>query len=191
MALSFDEILRLVASKPTPLLVAIDGLPLAGKSTLAFRLIEELSAECLWLDDFVKPQAEWTWKDRPSFPFDYIRYGEFIAAVTALARHRRCVFHPYDWDHGRVAELPRAVRGDRIAIVEGVSALHPDLAPLYDLRIWVESDPATTLKASVERGTGSWQREWELVFLPSVDLYLETNPRTRADLFASGRGAAN
>ena len=34
-------------------------------------------------------------------------------------------------------------------LVEGVSVLHPDLAPLYDLRIWVESDPETTLAASL------------------------------------------
>ena len=34
---------------------------------------------------------------------------------------------------------------DGPVIVEGVSALHPDLAPLYDLRIWVESDAATVL----------------------------------------------
>jgi hypothetical protein len=29
----------------------------------------------------------------------------------------------------------------------------PDLAPLYDLRVWIESDTETTLAASFERGT--------------------------------------
>jgi hypothetical protein len=76
-----------------------------------------------------------------------------------------------------------------LALVEGVSALHPDLAPLYDLRVWVESDAETTLAASFERGVGSWAREWEFMFLPSVGLYLRTDPKARADVVALGRGA--
>ncbi|MBV9252349.1 MAG: hypothetical protein JO227_24275 [Acetobacteraceae bacterium] len=170
------------------MLVAIDGLPLAGKTTLAVRLVEELGAECLWLDDFVKPETEWPARDRPSFPFDFVRYSDFVIAVRALADNRRCSFRPYDWSMGCVADKPKVIRGDGVALVEGVSALHPDLAPLYDLRIWIESDSKTTLSASLERGVGTWAREWELMFLPSVELYLQTNPKTRADVIALGRG---
>jgi hypothetical protein len=94
--LTFDEVITLVASKPKPLLVAIDGLPLSGKTTLALRLVERLGAECLSLDDFMKPEVEWPSRDRPSFPFEYIRFSEFVTAVHALAYHRRCSFHPYD-----------------------------------------------------------------------------------------------
>jgi hypothetical protein len=72
------------------------------------------------------------------------------------------------------------IRGDGIALVEGVSVLHPDLAPLYDLHIWVESDPETTLAASLERGVGSWAYEWQFMFLPGVELYLRTDPKSRA-----------
>jgi uridine kinase len=57
--LTFDEVVRLVGSRRKPLLAAIDGLPLSGKTTLALRLVSELGAECVQLDDFVKPVAEW------------------------------------------------------------------------------------------------------------------------------------
>ena len=77
---------------------------------------------------------------------------------------------------------------DQLVIVEGVSALHVDLAPLYDLRIWVESDAQSTLAASAQRGMGPWVREWRELFLPSVELYLLTKPRERADIVARGRG---
>ena len=186
--LTFDEIVALVASKPKPLLAAIDGLPLSGKSTLALRLVGQLGAECLALDDFVKPEAEWPSQDTPSFPFSFIRYSDFADAVRALAHDRRCCFRPYDWETGRIADEWKVVHGDGIALVEGVSALHPDLAPLYGLRIWIESDAQTTLAAAVERGTGSWADAWEMMFLPSVELYLRTKPQARADIVALGRG---
>ena len=186
--MTFDEVVALVASKPKPMLVGIDGLPLSGKTTLALRLIEEFGAECMGLDDFVRPETEWPSRDTPSFPFDYIRYSEFVAAVRSLAHDRRCFFHPYEWDTGNIAREPTVSRGDGIALVEGVSVLHPDLAPLYDLRVWVESDPETTLAASLERGVGSWVHEWQFMFLPSVELYLRTDPKSGADVVALGRG---
>jgi uridine kinase len=186
--LTFDEVVGLVGSRQRPVLVAIDGLPLSGKTTLALRLMNELGVECVHLDDFVKPEAEWPSRDIPSFPFDYIRYDEFISAVRSLAQNHGCVFYPYDWETGRTADEPKVIRGDGITIVEGVSALHPDLTPLYDLRVWINSDAKTTLAASFQRGVGSWAHEWEFMFLPSVALYLQTDPKARADVVALGRG---
>jgi uridine kinase len=187
--LTFNEVVALIASQPKPLLVAIDGLPLAGKTTLAQQVIEELGAECLRLDDLVRPEVEWSSRDKASFPFDFVLYDEFVDAVRSLAHNRCCRFHPYNWETGCIENLPKVVQGDGIAIVEGVSALHPDLTPLYDLRVWIESDAKTILPALFERGVGSWAREWEFMFLPSVELYLQTDPKARADVVALGRGA--
>lgn len=75
--------------------------------------------------------------------------------------------------------------------MEGVSALHPRLAPLYDLRLWVESDPRTVLDASLARGVGDWVVEWRTLFLPSVTLYLKTEPAARAEILVAGRGAGS
>ena len=87
--LTFDEVVALVASPPKPLLVAIDGLPLSGKTSLAQQIIEELGAECL---------------------FDFVRYDEFVDAVRSLAHNRCCSFHPYNWETGRIeSELSRNV----------------------------------------------------------------------------------
>jgi hypothetical protein len=76
------------------------------------------------------------------------------------------------------------------ASVKLLAPLFKLLAPLYDLRIWVESDAATVLDAARARGVGSWAREWEVMFVPSVALYLRTDPIGRADLLAAGRGVS-
>jgi uridine kinase len=186
--LDFQEVIAQVTQRSSPRLVAIDGLPLAGKSTLADRLAVTVGAECIRLDDFVKPEAEWRSHDQPSFPFDFIRYDEFMAAVTGLATSGRCSFRPYNFETACAESEAREVRADRLVIVEGVSALHVDLAPLYESRIWVESDAQSTLAASSQRGMGPWAREWRELFLPSVELSLHTKPWERADIFARGRG---
>lgn len=186
--IDFDAAIALVASHPDTWLIGIDGLPVSGKSTLADRLETELGAQILYLDDFVRPEAEWRGRIGPAFPFEYIRYAEFLAAVEAFARGETIRIPLYDWSTGRVGDQFREVQPEGLVVVEGVSALHPDLAPLYDLRLWVESDATTTLAASLARGVGDWEHEWRELFMPSVAIYLETEPKQRADYVVAGRG---
>jgi uridine kinase len=186
--LSFDEAVDRVRLGVRPPLIGIDGLPVSGKSTLADRICGELGYDSISLDDFVLPEADWPSRDRPAFPFEYIRYGEFLDAIRSLAATGSCRYRPYDWSTGGVSATEREVTMDRGVVVEGVSALHPDVAARYGLRIFVESDASTTLEASVSRGVGDWEREWRDLFLPSADIYMRTDPRSRADLVVAGRG---
>lgn len=168
--------------------IALDGLPVSGKTTLADRIAPAIGAEILWLDEFVLPERDWRGKAQPTFPFAYFRYDDFLQAVTTLAETGQCTYHPYDWTTGEARPTARTITRNQPIIVEGVSSLHPDLTPLYDLRLWVESAPSTTLTAALARGVGDWEHEWRNLFMPSVELYLQTNPRSRADYLVKGRG---
>jgi hypothetical protein len=46
----------------------------------------------------------------------------------------------------------------------------------------VESDRLSTLQTAIDRGLGGWETEWRELFLPSVDLYMSTEPEDRADI---------
>jgi uridine kinase len=183
----FDAAVAMLVARPAMRLIAIDGLPVSGKSTLATRLETELGATVISLDDFVRPEEEWRGRTGPSFPFPFIRYDAFLDTVATLARREPTRHRPFDWAAGKLAE-ERQIPNDGLIVVEGVSAFHPRLAPLYDLRLWMESDPATVLEASLARGVGDWEHEWRTLFLPSVALYLETEPVDRADILVAGRG---
>lgn len=187
--MDFDAVVDLLSSRSGPCLIAIDGLPVSGKSTLATRLEDELGATTLYLDDFVADPATWRGIAEPGFPFPYFRYDAFMAAVRALAAGRTARFWPLDWSTSAIAPEEREIQPGGLIVVEGVSSLHPDLAPLYDLRFWVESDAGSTLSASLARGVGDWEAAWRDLFMPSVDLYLRTDPRSRADHVVLGRGA--
>ena len=119
--LSFDEVVAFVGKLPCLRLVGIDGLPVAGKSTLSRVLAAATGGACVKLDEFIKPEAEWRWYDRPSFPFAYIRYDEFLEAVTRLAANGWYRYQPYDYATGEVADAEREVycvgAGSRPALV--------------------------------------------------------------------------
>lgn len=184
-----EDLLDLLRGRPDIRLVGVDGRPVSGKSTLADRLVEEFGAEVIYLDDFVLPQEQWAEPISPGFPFPYIRHDAFFAAVETLVAAGRCCYQLYDWERGALGAWKEVRLGEKRVIVEGVSALAERLVPLYDLSIWVESDIHTTLAASLERGVGGWERQWRELFVPSVEIYLKTNPKDRADVIVAGRGA--
>src|SRR5262249_50726518 len=66
------EVVERLARPPHPPLIAIDGLPCSGKSTLTETLARRHGYECLPLDDFIRPETEWPSRVRPAFPFEYI-----------------------------------------------------------------------------------------------------------------------
>lgn len=186
----YDDVIARVIDLPAPSLIAIDGLPVSGKSTLAEQLSESLGLDCLYLDDFVRPPSDWPSRTQPAFPFAYIRYDEFVSAIRDLAQTGACAYYPFDWSTLTVSAAPKRLSLARSVIVEGVSALNPALIALYGLTIFVESDRDTTLAAAHERGVGDWGAEWAQLFLPSADLYMRTAPQDRADLLYAGRGVA-
>jgi len=171
-------------------LIAIDGLPCSGKTTLAMRLQEIHGFECLHVDEFLRPEEEWR-GCQPAFPFPYIRYGEFLQAVTDLAEQGECSYAPYDWKTLAVSATPRRITTHRPVIVEGVSALVPLLEPYYGLKIFVDSDRRSIQDVARTRSLGIWLREWREIFLPSADMYMLTRPERRADLIVSGRGKSS
>jgi uridine kinase len=178
----------LLQSGLVPPLAAVDGLPCAGKSTLVSRLNEGVDFECIYLDEFVLPEKDWPPGIKPAFPFKYIRYDEFLDAVRTLASLGTCSYRPFDWDSFTVSAERRTLNLSKLVVVDGVSSLHPSLCNLYGLRIFVESDRASTLQAALDRGAGAWADYWRYLFLPSADIYMESQPQQRADLLIAGRG---
>lgn len=188
---AFEDIVRRIDLLTSPALIAIDGLPCSGKSTLAERLERHFGIESVYLEDFVLPASAWPRPLKPAFPFEYMRYAEFVGTVKALACSGVGSYAPFDWSKLDIAETTRTVRLDKPVIIEGVSALNPVLAPLYGLCLFVESDRSTTFQAALDRGVGDWVDEWQTLFLPSADLYMRTDPKSRADMIFAGRGAEN
>jgi uridine kinase len=193
-----DRILVLPASHP--LRVAVDGVDAAGKTTLASELAQVIeargrSAIRASLDGFHQPRAL-RYRRGPDAPegyyadaFDYaaLRNALLLPLGPGGSRvYRRAVFD-YRTDLPLLAPEDVAPP-DTVLLVDGVFLLRPEIADLWDYRIFVDVTFATALDRAEVRDLAhfgsvkSVRERYQRRYLPAQRLYLaKERPRERAD----------
>ncbi len=192
MIKDLQSILASLSPLDNPALIAIDGRPCSGKTTLACALAETLEAETYYLDEFLIPRNQWSKNIQPCFPFPYFRYDEFVLGIETLAAGKSFQYLPYDFETGELSGVKKEiVPAKKPIIIEGVSVLQSRLLRNYLKRIFVVSDPASE-RASIFQREGVKSKDlWENLYLPSVDLYFKTRPWEQADIIYLGRGISS
>jgi uridine kinase len=140
-----------------PLVIGIAGGTGSGKTTLAARLIRELS------NDVAVLEHDWYYRDRSSVPTNEregINYDEpqaldnaLLAQHLAELRAGRAVECPqYDFATHTRKTATRRVEAARIVAVEGILLFAiPELCAAFDLRIFVDTDDDIRLMRRITR----------------------------------------
>jgi uridine kinase len=140
-----------------PLVIGIAGGTGSGKTTLAARLIRELS------DDVAVLEHDWYYRDRSAVPINEregINYDEpqaldnaLLAQHLAELRAGRAVECPqYDFATHTRKTATRRVEAARIVAVEGILLFAiPELCAAFDLRIFVDTDDDIRLLRRITR----------------------------------------
>jgi uridine kinase len=171
------------------MIVGIDGCGGAGKSTLA-RGIGEAFADRVSIvrcDDFYRPlvgeqSSELTAQQAYENYFDWRRLRE--EALIPLRSGQRARFQRHDWTTDTPAEWIE-IEPREIVIVEGVFSMRPELRPLLDIAIFIETrreERVRRMSARPQPST-SWMARW----IAAEDWYLEhIAPHRHADLVIEG-----
>jgi type I pantothenate kinase len=200
------------ATTDRPVLVGLDGAVAVGKSTLARVLAELLEARgiptaVISADGFLLPGAELRARAlnaRKGFPesFDRVAQAAFLVALRNGERPAAPRYSHLTYDVSN--DDPQTTDGAAVVIVEGVNVLGADLAPLYDLRLYLDAEVsdieswflarllATPFSASRSEALAQWRPAsgdrtdwgravWAAVNAPNLEQHIASG-RARADL---------
>ena len=164
-----------IQRKHKTLLIGIDGVGGAGKTTLAEYLKENLAGvSIVQLDDFYSPEL-----NRAN------RNQVLEQVLLPLENNAEAKYQIFDWRSNALTDW-HTIKSGGIVIIEGVSALHSDFAEKYDFRIWISCSPEVGFSRGIERdkirdnvdNTDKWRNIW----MPQEKEYIESQqPQLRAD----------
>lgn len=180
-----------------PVRVAIDGVTAAGKSTFANELVAYVRRPVVraTADDFYRPSSERYARGHGPEAYYYDTFD--LPSLRSLLldplapdgdrRYRSASFASYD---DVAVDAPvHVAQEDAALVLDGVFLLRPELAGLWDLSVFLETDRAVALERGIARdawwlnGAGPARLRYEARYVPGETLYLRTaEPASRADI---------
>ena len=165
----------------SPVVIAIDGMAGAGKTTLASLLAAELDGAVVHMDDFHLPQGFRT-PERLRTPGGNVYVERFQKEVAPYLRSG-VLFGYGVYDHAsRSCTENQLVQPKPVIIVEGTYACHPELEPLYDLRLHCKCS-AFEQKKRLETLSETDRELYAALWIPMENRYFEAfGTEQQADL---------
>jgi uridine kinase len=141
-----------------PVVLGIAGCSGSGKTTLAAELAHTLGGIHFHLDNYYRDLGHMPLSERIKKNFDdpaMIESPLLAADVAALARGKTIERPIYDFaTHTRVVGQTERVAAGAFLVVEGLFALHyPELLPLYNLRVYVDTPDSLCFERRMKRDT--------------------------------------
>jgi uridine kinase len=180
--------------------VAVDGIDAAGKTTLANDLVPCLQAHGrpvirASIDGFHRPRVERYRRGATSAEgyywdsFDYPAVREALLFPLGPAGSRQYRRAAFDVRTDRpLVTAEELAPPEAVLVMDGVFLLRPELADLWDYRIWVEVPFAVALERAKQRDVAvlgsaeEVQARYQARYIPGQRLYLEAvHPHERAD----------
>lgn len=161
-------------------LVAIDGVGGAGKTTLAELLKKEIgNIVIVQLDDFYSPMLQ---------AADLQRLKEQV--ILPLHNHQEAKYQTYEWKTDSFSDW-HILKPEGIFIFEGVFALEYNVRDYYDLKIWIDCPADLGIKRGIardiERDSVDNTDKWINIWSPLENKYKsEQEPNRIADYIING-----
>ena len=165
-----------------PLTLAIEGGSASGKSTLGDLLATLYGCTVFHMDDFFLRPEQRT-PERLAELGGNVDRERFLSEVLApLQAGGPVTYCPFDCSTGTLAP-PVTVTPSRLTVIEGAYSMHPDLAPHYDLSVFLDVTPDLQKKRIQTRNTPDMAERFFNEWIPLEHRYFEgLNVKARCDM---------
>jgi uridine kinase len=180
--------------------MGIAGASGSGKTTLAVELARELDGIYFPIDNYYRDLGHMPFSERVKQNFDdpaLIESSLLAKHVVALARGEMIERPLYDFSsHTRVLDRTEGIRAGSLVLIEGLFALYyPELLPLYQFRVYVDTPDDLCFERRMKRDTmergrsaDSVRVQYETTVRPSSISYVRPSA-VHADLTIDGTAA--
>ena len=173
----FEYIAKLIEEKGN-VVIAIDGMAGAGKSTFAKKLSAIADSRIISTDDFHLPQNMRTEK-RYRIPGGNIDHERMKIEVIDHVREI-ITYGVYDCGSDVINDT-KELPAKPLTIIEGTYSMHPDFGQYYDLSFFLECNPKDQIKRLAKRDL-SKLNDFKTKWIPMETLYFtKTKVRDKAD----------
>ena len=175
---------RLMAEQER-VLVAIDGGSASGKTTLGELLQSVYACPVFHMDDFFLRPEQRT-PERFSEPGGNVDRERFLSEVLLPLREGKAVdYRRFDCKTFTIAP-PRRIEPGRLNIIEGAYAMHPDLAPYYDLTVFLAVSAEKQRERILKRNAPAQAKQFFDRWIPLERRYFDAlDVQDRYDLVLS------
>jgi len=171
-----DAIHQILADRPPPILIALDGGSGSGKSALAALVAETVDATVVPGDDFFVaevPEAAWDVRTPEERAQDCINWQRLRAeALEPLLAGKPARWQTFDFEAGlrpdgtyRMREAYEERQPAPVIILDGIYSARPELADLIDLAVLVDVPVAVRHARLAAREAAdflaAWHRRWD------------------------------
>lgn len=166
-------------------LVAIEGGSASGKTTLGELLQNVYGCPVFHMDDFFLRPEQRT-EARFTQPGGNVDRERFLEEVLIPLREGRPVdYRRFDCATFTIAP-PQRIEAGTLNIVEGAYSMHPDLAPYYDLSVFLPISAEKQRERILKRNAPAHAKQFFDRWIPFEQRYFDAlDVRNRCDLILS------
>lgn len=152
------------------IIIAIDGRCGSGKTTLVARLQKDLRCSVYHMDDFFLRPEQRT-KERLSHPGENVDHERFLEEVLLPLHGTQSVtYRPFLCAQQQLGS-PITTEPNRLTIVEGAYACHPELWEHYDLRVFLTIGPEKQMRRIEKRNGPEKAKQFRSRWIPFEEKY--------------------
>lgn len=165
----FAELDRRLAGE-APVRLAIEGGSASGKTTLGKILAERYDCTVFHMDDFfLRPEQRTPARfAEPGGNADRERFLEEV--LLPLRRGEKIFYRRFDCASMQLQSAVETVPG-KLVVTEGAYSMHPELAPYYDLSVFLDISPESQRERILRRNTPEKAEQFFRRWIPMERAY--------------------